>query len=117
MRAKRDDAEARAEAAEMVRRDLEAMRARTKGTSGQQKAGGGALGGVKEAVKTALVGNFFLVVFILVALVVALAAHYAGDDTLLDGWLQLWKPLFQPILGVLMLGTVVQGTISYVDSK
>lgn len=114
--AKRDDAEARAEAAEMVRRDLEAMRARPDGGKAQKK-GGGALGGVKEVVKTLLVGNFFVVCGILVALVAAVGAHYAGDNTLLDWWLALWKPLFQPILGVLMLGTIVQGTISYVDSK
>lgn len=114
------DEKARAEAAEdMVLKDLQAMRAKEKADSGTAPKTDSAspLNAVKETVKTALVANFFLVVAILVALVIGLGAHAAGDDRILDLWLPLWQPVFQPVLGTLMLGTIVQGTISYIESK
>lgn len=56
--------------------------------------------------------------FFLVWLVVALIPHYAShNDVLLDAWLSIWGVVIQPLLGVLMAGTIVSGTLSYVQSK
>lgn len=75
------------------------------------------LAGVKTVVDTLLIWNFFLIVALLAWLVVALVPHFAAkNDVLLDPWLGLWGPFIQPVLGVLMLGTIVQGTITYLAS-
>lgn len=73
---------------------------------------------VGKAVSTLLVADFFVVCFFLVWLVVALIPHYAShNDVLLDAWLSIWGVVIQPLLGVLMAGTIVSGTLSYVQSK
>lgn len=62
--------------------------------------------------------DFFVVCFFLVWLVVALVPHYAShNEVLLDAWLSMWGVVIQPLLGVLMAGTIVSGTLSYVQSK
>jgi len=62
--------------------------------------------------------DFFVVCFFLAWLVVALVPHFAyHNEVLLDAWLSLWTLVIQPLLGVLMLGTIVAGTLSYVQSK
>lgn len=62
--------------------------------------------------------DFFVVCFFLAWLVVALIPHYAShNEVLLDAWLSIWGVVIQPLLGVLMAGTIVAGTLSYVQSK
>lgn len=72
---------------------------------------------IKSIIETILLWDFFLVLAFLSWLVVALIPHFVSkNDVLLDPWLALWQPFIQPVLGVLMLGTIVQGTISYISS-
>ncbi|GAB0496707.1 hypothetical protein MMPV_008022 [Pyropia vietnamensis] len=71
-----------------------------------------------KAVTTLLVVDFFVVCFFLVWLVVALVPHFTShNEVLLDAWLSMWGVVIQPLLGVLMAGTIVSGTLSYVQSK
>eukprot|EP00189_Rhodosorus_marinus_P010983 CAMPEP_0184738484 /NCGR_PEP_ID=MMETSP0315-20130426/1101_1 /TAXON_ID=101924 /ORGANISM="Rhodosorus marinus, Strain UTEX LB 2760" /LENGTH=150 /DNA_ID=CAMNT_0027206187 /DNA_START=77 /DNA_END=529 /DNA_ORIENTATION=- len=74
---------------------------------------GDATTGMQDFVSTLLLYNFFAVIFFLVWLAIGAGMHFVlGNDTLLDPWLQIWTPLIQPLLGVLMLGTIVSGTFS-----
>ncbi len=109
-----DGAAARKRAAdEMVRRDMEMLKQKRKVETQVEDVK--PLQSVRSAIETLLLVDFFLVVALLAWLVVALVPHFAAqNDVLLDPWLALWKPFIQPVLGVLMLGTIVQGTISYV---
>lgn len=106
---------------EMVRRDMVALKQKRKVAEGEVKNTSEtkqALQNVRGAVEMLLLVDFFLVVALLLWLVVALVPHFATqNDVLLDPWLALWKPFIQPVLGVLMLGTIVQGTISYVGKN
>lgn len=107
----------RQSAEEMLLKDLEAMRAKQKTVDKVDKSSA-LLGGVKTVIDTVLLWDFFLVVGLLLWLAVALVPHFASkNDVLLDPWLGLWQPFIQPVLGVLMLGTVIQGTISYLNSE
>lgn len=103
---------------EMVRRDLEALKAAKGSNSSTANTEKSGVEKMKDLVSTILLVDFFLVVFLLAWLVVALVPHFVSkNDTLLDPWLILWQPFIQPVLGVLMLGTIVQGTISYVSGN
>lgn len=73
---------------------------------------------LKSAVDTLLLADFFLVLALLGWLAVALVPHFLRkNDVLLDPWLALWQPFIQPVLGVLMMGTIAQGTLSYLRSR
>lgn len=62
-----------------------------------------------------LIGDFFFIIFIMFWGIAGLGEKAAIDTTvLIDAWLPLWPSVFQPALGVLMLGTIVQGTIGYI---
>jgi len=99
---------------EMVRRDMETLKA--KRAKLPKKEENSVMTRAKDAISTVLIVDFFLIVAILVWLAVALVPHFASkNDTLLDPWLQLWGPVFQPLLGILMAATIVQGTISYIS--
>lgn len=104
-------------AEEMLRKDLEVIREKRRNAKPREDKVA-PLDAVKSAIDAVLVWNFFLVLGLLGWLVVALIPHFAAkNDVLLDPWLWLWQPFIQPVLGVLMLGTVVQGTISFINSK
>lgn len=104
-------------AEEMLRKDLQTMRARRK-SAPQPKKDESPLANLKSALDTLLLWDFFLVIALLGWLVIALIPHFTSkNDVLLDPWLGLWQPFIQPVLGVLMLGTIVQGTISFINSK
>lgn len=108
-------ADRRASTEEMLRADMEALRARRQasGDDGPEKRT--ALRAAQDFVGGVLLWDFFLVVGLLVWLLVALVPHFASqNDVLLDPWLGLWSPFIQPVMGVLMLGTIVQGTISFI---
>ena len=106
---------------EMVRRDLAKLKQNQKQVQKETETDTEEMKpmlSVRSAVETLLLVDFFLVVSLLAWLVVALVPHFAAqNDVLLDPWLALWKPFIQPVLGVLMLGTIVQGTISYVSKN
>lgn len=93
------------------------MRAKRKNTAPQEERAA-PLDTVKAAIDAILLWDFFLVLGLLGWLAIALVPHFAAkNDVLLDPWLGLWQPFIQPVLGVLMLGTIVQGTISFINSK
>lgn len=72
----------------------------------------------RSVLETVLIWDFFLVLALLGWLGVALVPHFASkNDSLLDPWLALWQPFTQPVLGVLMLGTIAQGVLSYFSPK
>ena len=61
-----------------------------------------------------LIWDFFAIVGLLAWLAVAVVLHYSSaNDTLLDSWLAIWPFVTQPLLGVLMLGALVQGASSF----
>lgn len=104
---------------DMLLQDLQSFKRKREGDA---QGDGGKVGGssgeggrsLKAALDAVLIANFFMVVGLLVWLVVALVPHFAAkDDSLLDPWLALWQPFIQPVLGVLMLGTIAQGSISF----
>lgn len=104
-------------AEDMLLKDLKALRSKRK-AMGKPKGSQPVVDGFKTVIDTILLWDFFLVVGLLVWLVVALIPHFAAkNDVLLDPWLGLWQPFIQPVLGVLMLGTIVQGTLSFINSK
>lgn len=107
-----DDAKLSTE--EMVRRDMEALRSRERATESTKSVT--PLESAKQVISTVLLWDFFLVLALLLWLLIALVPHFASkNDFLLDPWLQLWQPFTQPVLGVLMVATIIQGTISYVS--
>lgn len=76
------------------------------------------LSSLKSVVDAFLLFDFFLILALLVFLGISLVPHYsAHNDVLLDQWLALWQPVIQPLLGILMLATIVQGSISYVQRR
>eukprot|EP01023_Acetabularia_acetabulum_P049494 TRINITY_DN5286_c0_g1_i6.p2 TRINITY_DN5286_c0_g1~~TRINITY_DN5286_c0_g1_i6.p2 ORF type:complete len:194 (+),score=18.55 TRINITY_DN5286_c0_g1_i6:495-1076(+) len=65
-----------------------------------------------------LIADFFVVVGIMLWLGVAIVAKtQLKQDQLWENWIGLWPTVFQPALGVLMLGSIVQGVIGYVSEK
>lgn len=102
---------------EMLLKDIERIRAKEKDGPAKETAQS-PFAIMKSVVDTLLLWDFFLVVGLLGWLAVALIPHFASkNEILLDPWLALWQPFIQPVLGVLMLGTVVQGTLSFITSK
>lgn len=104
-------------AEEMLRKDLEVMREKRRNAKPREKKAA-PLDFVKSAIDAILLWDFFLVLGLLGWLTVALIPHFAAkNDVLLDPWLALWPVFIQPVLGILMLGTIVQGTMSFINSK
>ncbi|CDF41337.1 unnamed protein product [Chondrus crispus] len=104
-------------APDLLKADVERIRAKRKNAPAQ-KVETAPMSTVKSVVDSVLIWNFFLVLGLLGWLGIALIPHFASkNDVLLDPWLALWQPFIQPVLGVLMLGTIVQGSISYINSK
>eukprot|EP00180_Rhodochaete_pulchella_P000878 Plantae.Rhodophyta-Rhodochaete_pulchella.ctg17096.p1 GENE.Plantae.Rhodophyta-Rhodochaete_pulchella.ctg17096~~Plantae.Rhodophyta-Rhodochaete_pulchella.ctg17096.p1 ORF type:complete len:171 (-),score=26.34 Plantae.Rhodophyta-Rhodochaete_pulchella.ctg17096:226-738(-) len=108
-------------AEDMLARDLARMKNRRK----QEKAAetdDDALevvaGKAKGVLDTLLVWNFGLVMLFLGWFIVGLVLHYAArNDTILDPWFALWPNVIQPVLGVLMLATILSGTASSMQQK
>lgn len=103
----------------MLLKDLERIRAkRRQSAASEKKEDSTTIGAIKSVVDTVLLVDFFVVIALLGWLAVALIPHFAAkNDVLLDPWLGLWGVFIQPVLGVLMLGTIVQGTLSYINSR
>mmetsp|Transcript_7684 Transcript_7684/g.23252 ORF Transcript_7684/g.23252 Transcript_7684/m.23252 type:complete len:151 (+) Transcript_7684:74-526(+) len=102
-----------ADIAEM-RRKMKVQKERERSERGAVETGAKAAGsGLQNVISTVLLANFFVVITFLVWLAVAVVMQFGFKNSyLLDPWLQLWQPLIQPVLGVLMLGTIVSGTVS-----
>ncbi|MEO1372876.1 MAG: hypothetical protein AAFW70_00840 [Cyanobacteria bacterium J06635_10] len=64
-----------------------------------------------------LVADVFLVLISFGWLVVAVIGHNAGIPLGLDLWYKLWEPVFTPAIGILMLGALLSGIISWISRK
>eukprot|EP00177_Eucheuma_denticulatum_P002648 GFKZ01004745.1.p1 GENE.GFKZ01004745.1~~GFKZ01004745.1.p1 ORF type:complete len:234 (-),score=20.02 GFKZ01004745.1:273-875(-) len=101
----------------MLLEDLQRLRAK-RAQETPRASDSSVIGTIKSAVDTLLLVDFFLVLALLGWLAVALVPHFLRkNDVLLDPWLALWQPFIQPVLGVLMMGTIAQGTLSYLRSR
>jgi hypothetical protein len=79
--------------------------------------------GIKEAIDTFLLYDFFVILFILAWLVVGVVVRLSAgnglsyDEPFLGAWLFLWPFLFQPLLGVHMLATIVSPIIGKLKDR
>jgi len=64
-----------------------------------------------------LVADVFLVLLSFGWLAIAVIGHIAGVPLGLDLWYKLWQPLFTPALGILMVGAITSGLISWISRK
>jgi len=91
--------------------------------SSSAKAAPGAMDGVKEAIDTFLLYDFFVILFILAWLVVGVGVRLSKgnglsyDEPFLGTWLFLWPFLFQPLLGVHMLATLVSPAVGWAAKR
>ena len=79
--------------------------------------------GIKEAIDTFLLYDFFVILFILSWLIAGVGVRLSKgnglsyDEPFLGTWLFLWPFLFQPLLGVHMLATLVSPAIGWAKKK
>ncbi len=64
-----------------------------------------------------LVADVFLVLFSFGWLAIAVIGHTAGVPLGLDLWYKLWQPVFTPAMGILMVGALASGLISWISRK
>ena len=85
--------------------------------------GASAMDGIKEAIDTFLLYDFFVILFILAWLILGVGVRLSKgnglsyDEPFLGTWLFLWPWLFQPLLGVHMLATLVSPAIGWAKKK
>jgi hypothetical protein len=92
-------------------------------TGAGAKEGASAMDGIKEAIDTFLLYDFFVILFILAWLILGVGVRLSKgnglsyDEPFLGTWLFLWPWLFQPLLGVHMLATLVSPAIGWAKKK
>ena len=64
-----------------------------------------------------LVINVFFVLFSFFWFVIALIGRSFNLSLGFDLWYRLWEPVFTPAIGILMMGAIVSGLISYISKK
>jgi len=64
-----------------------------------------------------LVADVFLVLFSFGWLVIAVIGHEASVPLGLNLWYKLWQPVFTPSIGILMVGAITSGIISWISRK
>ena len=73
---------------------------------------------VLQSLNKVLVADFFFIVFALVWLITGVLADKAfGWSGPAELWFSLWTPVFQPAIGILMLGSIVTGTVDNILDK
>ncbi|TVQ19880.1 MAG: hypothetical protein EA367_10255 [Leptolyngbya sp. DLM2.Bin15] len=68
-------------------------------------------------INLALMANLFLVLFSFAWLAIAVIGKGLGVSLGLDLWYRLWEPLFTPAIGILMIGALLSGVISWVTKR
>ncbi|HEY9816627.1 MAG TPA: hypothetical protein V6D20_12635 [Candidatus Obscuribacterales bacterium] len=68
-------------------------------------------------INLALMANLFLVLFSFAWLAIAVIGKGFGASLGLDLWYRLWEPLFTPAIGILMIGALLSGIISWVSKR
>lgn len=92
-------------------------------TGAGAEEGASAMDGIKEAIDTFLLYDFFVILFILAWLILGVGVRLSKgnglsyDEPFLGTWLFLWPWLFQPLLGVHMLATLVSPAIGWAKKK
>lgn len=64
-----------------------------------------------------LVINVFLVLLSFFWFAIALVGRSLDIPLGFDLWYRLWEPVFTPAIGILMMGAIVSGLISYINKK
>lgn len=64
-----------------------------------------------------LVADVFVVLISFAWLAVAVIGRSAGVPLGLDLWYKLWEPVFTPAIGILMIGALLSGIISWISRK
>lgn len=64
-----------------------------------------------------LVADVFLVLFSFVWLAIAVIAQGAKLNLGLQLWYKLWQPVFTPAIGILIVGALLSGIISWVAKR
>ena len=64
-----------------------------------------------------LVINVFVVLFSFFWFAIALIGRALDVPLGFDLWYRLWEPVFTPAIGILMMGAIVSGLISYISKK
>lgn len=70
-----------------------------------------------EWLNLALVANTFLILFSFFWLAIAVIGRAFDIPLGLDLWYRLWQPVFTPAIGILMIGAIVSGLISWVRKR
>jgi len=66
---------------------------------------------------TALMWNLFLVLAAFAWFAIAVVGRSMNVSLGLEFWYKLWQPLFQPAIGLLMLGAIASGVVSWVNKR
>ena len=111
--------------AEAKARETSAAGASSSGAAGasESEEAPSAMDGIKEAIDTFLLYDFFVILFILAWLIAGVGVRLSKgnglsyDEPFLGTWLFLWPFLFQPLLGVHMLATLVSPLIGWAKKK
>jgi hypothetical protein len=64
-----------------------------------------------------LMADLFLVLLSFFWLAIAIAGRGAGIALGLDLWYRLWEPVFTPAIGILMMGAIASGLISWINKR
>lgn len=64
-----------------------------------------------------LMADLFLVLLSFFWLAIAIAGRAAGIALGLDVWYRLWEPVFTPAIGILMMGAIFSGLISWISKR
>jgi hypothetical protein len=70
-----------------------------------------------EWLNLALVVNLFLVLLSFFWLAIAVMGQSFGIPLGLDLWYKLWQPVFTPAIGILMLGAILSGVLSWIRKQ
>ncbi|HIK28481.1 MAG: hypothetical protein N3E45_00310 [Oscillatoriaceae bacterium SKW80] len=64
-----------------------------------------------------LVADVFLVLFSFAWLAIAVIAQAAKLNLGIELWYKLWQPVFTPAIGILIVGALLSGIISWVAKR
>lgn len=65
----------------------------------------------------ALMADLFLVLLSFFWFAIAVIGRSMDVPLGLDLWYKLWQPVFNPAIGILMLGAIASGVISWVNKR
>lgn len=72
---------------------------------------------ILSGLNTLLVANLFFVLASFAWFAIAVAGRSMNLSLGLDLWYSLWQPVFNPAIGILMLGAIASGIISWINKR